>query len=872
MAMTFYQLTTKLLSTKWWPFYLVCIITLLSEVFTAVMNSINSLIWWGRIDRDLIIIGTIDSLAVPLLIAPAIIYLIRHSFNLEEMNRRLQTEVEERIKTEAALRQHEKLLSMITDNSRDIIWMVGMDLRLTYVSRAAEQLMGYSSEEFMAKPFQEFVTPASWDLLMTALGEELAIEEMPEKDLFRSRTIETEQIHKNGQKIWVELKVTFLRDVEGKAIGFLGFSQDITEQKKAKEALKESLEQYQLLFESLNEVVLSIDSDLKITSISPSVERHLGYRPEELIGNSIYEPALFSDKYLEQGLSQVQRSFQGEMTTPLEYEVVAKDGTVRYTEGSMSPILREGKVIGVIIVARNITDRRMAEKAVRETEEKYTTLADNIPDIIYSLDSQGNVTTVSEKALQRYGYTLQDVMGKPFWKFFLPEDRQRVLDAVAESLKNRTELKRGLQFTLVAKEGTKYWVELSSHAHFDEQGNFLREDGVLRDITASKEAEAEKARLEDKLNQIQKLEAVGTLAGGLAHDFNNLLMGIQGYASLMLLEINESNPHYEKLKSIEAQIQSGAGLTRQLLGFARGGRYEIKTAAIDEIVQKTSNIFGRTNKGIAIHHHSEGDIWPVEIDQVQIEQVLLNLYVNAGQAMPGGGDLYLDIKNVVLDESYTKAFSATSGKYVKLSVTDTGVGMDEKTKDRIFEPFFTTKEMGRGTGLGLAMVYGIVKGHSGIINVYSEKGHGTTFNIYLPASEKVVTEKKEAFPEIRRGHETILLVDDEEMILKVTERLLKSLGYRVLIANRGEQAIELCRSQKGGIDLLILDMVMPGMNGGETFDRIKAIDPNLKVILSSGYSLNGQATDILKRGCRGFIQKPFNIQELSQSIRNALEG
>jgi CheY-like chemotaxis protein len=283
-------------------------------------------------------------------------------------------------------------------------------------------------------------------------------------------------------------------------------------------------------------------------------------------------------------------------------------------------------------------------------------------------------------------------------------------------------------------------------------------------------------------------------------------------------------------------------------------------------------MFERTNKSITVHHHSEGDIWPVEIDQVQIEQVLLNLYVNAGQAMPGGGDLYLNTKNVVLDESYTKTFSVTPGKYVNLSVTDTGVGMDAKTKDRIFEPFFTTKEMGRGTGLGLAMVYGIIKGHNGIVNVYSEKGYGTTFNIYLPASEKAIIEKKEALPEIMRGHETILLVDDEEMILKVTERLLKSLGYRVITANRGEQAIEICRSQKGGIDLLILDMVMPGMNGGEIFDRIKAIDPDLKVILSSGYSLNGQATDILKRGCQGFIQKPFNVQELSQSIRKTLQS
>ena len=249
-----------------------------------MMNSINSLIWWGRIDRDLIIIGSIDSLAVPLLIAPVIIYLIRHSFNLEEMNRRLRTEVEERTKTEAELRQNEKMLRMITDNSRDIIWMVDMNIRFIYLSPAVEQLLGYTVEEYLVKPYQESFTPVSYDLLMATLSEELIKEDRPEKDMFRSRTVETEQIRKDGKIIWVEMKTTGLRDPDGKLIGILGFSRDITEQKKAKEALKESEKQYRLLFESINDVVFSIDADLKIISMSPSIERHLGYRPEELIG------------------------------------------------------------------------------------------------------------------------------------------------------------------------------------------------------------------------------------------------------------------------------------------------------------------------------------------------------------------------------------------------------------------------------------------------------------------------------------------------------------------------------------------------------------------------------------------------------------
>ena len=252
---------------------------------------------------------------------------------------------------------------------------------------------------------------------------------------------------------------------------------------------------------------------------------------------------------------------------------------------------------------------------------------------------------------------------------------------------------------------------------------------ILKDLSDRKVLEA-------RLRQAHKIEAIGTLAGGIAHDFNNLLMGIQGYASLILFDMNTNHPHYEKLKRIEDHVRSGAELTKQLLGFARGGRYEVAVADLNEIIDKTSTMFGRTKKEITIHRKFEENLWTVEVDRGQIEQVFLNLYVNAWQAMPGGGDIYLETANVTINKGYMKPFYVKPGRYVKVSVTDTGIGMDEKTKERIFEPFFTTKEMGRGTGLGLASVYGIIKGHNGIINVYSEKGHGATFTVYLPASEK----------------------------------------------------------------------------------------------------------------------------------------
>jgi CheY-like chemotaxis protein len=368
------------------------------------------------------------------------------------------------------------------------------------------------------------------------------------------------------------------------------------------------------------------------------------------------------------------------------------------------------------------------------------------------------------------------------------------------------------------------------------------------------------------------MEAIGTLAGGIAHDFNNLLMGIQGCASLMLLNKDISHPEYDKLRSIEQQVQSGAALTKQLLGFARSGRYEIKPVEINEILEKTSIMFNRTRKEIIIEKNFRKDLWVVEADQGQIEQILINLYVNAWQAMPGGGTIYLETENIVLNEHYETSFSIKPGNYVKIIVTDTGIGMDENTRQRIFEPFFTTKEMGRGTGLGLATVYGIVKGHGGIINVYSEKGYGTTFNIYLPATTKNITVEKTVERQILNGSETVLLVDDEDIIIDVSRQILETLGYKVLVAKSGQEAIGIFEKQSEHIDVVILDMVMPEMNGGEIFDVLRAINTDTKIILSSGYSMNDLATKIMERGCHAFIQKPFGIDQLSQKLRVVLDG
>ena len=400
-----------------------------------------------------------------------------------------------------------------------------------------------------------------------------------------------------------------------------------------------------------------------------------------------------------------------------------------------------------------------------------------------------------------------------------------------------------------------------------------------------KRAEKEKKKLEAQLKYAQRMEALSTLAGGMAHNFNNLLMGIQGNTSLILLETDSAHPSYERLNNIEKQVQSGSKLTGQLLGYAREGRYEVRHISFNQLVKETSNTFGTSRKDIRVYQDLAKDLWGIKADQGQIEQVLLNLYVNAADAMPGGGDLFLKTMNVTDKDIKNKPYKVEPGNYVYLNVADTGTGMDNETMDRIFDPFFTTKGMSKSTGLGLASAYGIIKAHGGYIDVYSERGHGTTFEIYLPASKKEEVREKEVAIEVLEAKETVLLVDDEDMIIDVCKEILKALGYKVLIARNGKDAIDIISRAHGAermeqepgamrfaIDLVILDMIMPVMGGGETYDRMKEISPDIKVLLSSGYSIDGQATEILERGCNGFIQKPFTMKELSQNIREVLDN
>ena len=494
-------------------------------------------------------------------------------------------------------------------------------------------------------------------------------------------------------------------------------------------------------------------------------------------------------------------------------------------------------------------------QALRESEEKYRSMMEAIDDEAYICSSDFHIEYMNPAMINRIG---RDATGETCHGVVYGFNKKCPW-CVHEKVMKGEHVKYEFVSPIDAKT---HHISNSPIFHTDKSVSKLT---VSRDLTAMK-------KLEAQLQHALKMEAMGTLAGGIAHDFNNLLMAIQGRASIMLMKKDSSHPDIRYLRGIEDDIESAADLTRQLLGFARGGKYEVKPTDLNELIKKQNRMFGRTKKEITINGTYEENLWPVEVDRGQVQQVLLNLYVNAWQAMPAGGDLYIRTQNATLDENYTKPYQVEPGRYVQISVTDTGVGMDRATRERIFEPFFTTKEMGRGTGLGLASAYGIVKNHGGFINVYSEKGHGSTFNIFLPASEEEVIEEKKPAGDTLRGTETVLFVDDEDVIIEIAGELFERLGYKVLTARSGKEAIEIYEENKERIDIVLLDMIMPDMSGSDTYDRMKDIDPKVKVLLSSGYSINGQATEIMDQGCDGFIQKPFKMKELSQKLREILDG
>jgi PAS domain S-box-containing protein len=392
---------------------------------------------------------------------------------------------------------------------------------------------------------------------------------------------------------------------------------------------------------------------------------------------------------------------------------------------------------------------------------------------------------------------------------------------------------------------------------------------VVWELLERKRALREREELQMQLAQSQKLEAIGTLAGGIAHDFNNILAGIMGGLSLLDLDLGESSEHHPDIQEMMALVERAAGLTKQLLGFARRGKYDVRPLDLARVLHKTSAMFGRARKDLSIEIGVAPELRAVLMDHMQLEQMLLNLFVNAGQAMPSGGQLLLSAENAEDERMEGTPDGAAPRHFVRLVVADTGIGMDAATQARIFDPFFTTKGPGQGTGLGLASVYGIMKSHGGSVTVESEPGKGAKFTLLLPATDQSIAETAPAVA-IVRGAGTILIVDDEEPIVQAYARVLRRIGYEVLSASGGREAVELMRQHGNAISLVILDMTMPDMSGRQTYDALQEIAPGTKVLLSSGFSIDGQAQEMLAHGCNGFIQKPFDVATLAARLRELL--
>jgi two-component system cell cycle sensor histidine kinase/response regulator CckA len=715
----------------------------------------------------------------------------------------------------------------------------------------ALELLGYTHDEIFSLNFADLIDD---DDLATAFN---TTAEIRSAGCQRNST-EYKLKKRDGSYVWLETDGAILQR-DGRPFAILGVARDITGRKKAEAALKESRAKYKQLVEHAPAGIYEVDlTRMRFIRVNNIICRVTGYSREELL--SMNPADILADGSKRLLNERADKVFAGEQIPPrAEYEIKTKDGRRLWALITSKFAYKDGRPVRATVVISDITEQKKTEEALRLSEEKYRLLVDNANDAIFILQ-EGQIKFPNKKARQMGEYLGLALERVPFVNYIHPEDRATIIDRHRRRIKGE-HLPNPSAFRIIGRDGREMWAELNAFK-VDWEGRAATLN-FLRDITLQR-------KLEHRLQISQKMEAVGTLAGGVAHDFNNLLMGIQGRTSLMLLETNAVHPYYEHLKEIENYVVRAAELTKQLLGFARGGKYEVRPTDLNALVAQSISMFGRTKKEISIQTKYQENLGTVEVDRSQIDQVLLNIYVNAWQAMHEGGILYVQTRNVDLDENFVAAYGARPGKYAAIAITDTGIGMEEEISRRVFDPFFTTKEKDRGTGLGLASAYGIVKNHDGIITVESEKGRGTTFTLYLPVSGKEVIEDKRDEPEILNGSETILLVDDEQLIVDVGGKLLQRMGYRVMTAGHGDQAVEIYRQNKDAIALVILDLIMPQVGGGEVYDRLKEIDPQVKVLLSSGYSVDGQAAQILKRGCNGFIQKPFRPEALSKKIRAIL--
>ena len=771
-------------------------------------------------------------------------------------------DITERKKTEEKLRQSEDRFRTIFESMQEIYFEVDLNGDLTYFNPALCKITGTTPKDLMGKNNREY-TPPKTAKRMYRIFNKLYKTGKP------ADISDYEIVNLDGEIQYLELSAYLIRDANGQITGFRGLGRDITHRKKTEKALRESEERFRRLNEASFGGICMHDAGILI-DCNAELSRMTGYSNDELIGMDGL--LLCAPEWRK----TVRQKIEADVEDPYDIIALKKDGSRFPVEIQSKSIPFQGKTVRVAEF-RDITTRKKTEESIRRSrvryrelykealkaEEIYQSLLNSSADAIALLEINQAVQFVNPGFTRIFGWTIEELKGSQIP--FVPKPSRKSFNDLVKKLLDTGEPVHGVEGQRFTRDGLLLDVSMSVSHYVDHAGNPTGILMILRDITESK-------RYQWHMHQAQKMESLGTLAGGIAHDFNNLLMGIQGRLSLLRLQVDAAHPGYGHIKDIEHYVIRSADLTQQLLGIARTGKYEVKPADINELIRNQCDLFGRTRKEIQISQDFASSLQTAEVDQRQIEQVILNMFVNASHAMPKGGNLYVKTINETLSRHQTEPYAVGPGQYIKISITDTGTGMDEATRKRVFEPFFTTKKRERGTGLGLASAYGIIKNHGGYITVYSEIGRGTTFNIYLPASAKTAIREVSMEEKIITGKGTILLVDDEEMIISVGEEMIRMLGYEVMTAKGGKAALEVYREHINRIDLVILDLIMPGMSGSETFDQLRSMDPETRVLLASGYSINGEASSVMKRGCNGFIQKPFNIQELSQRIHKILRS
>jgi PAS domain S-box-containing protein len=770
-------------------------------------------------------------------------------------------DVTERRRMEEALRQSEQFNREVIASAREGIIVFDQEFRYQVWNRFMEELTGMPASQVLGKQgfdlFPHLREQKVEALLQRALEGEVV---RPPDMAFR--------VPLTGKSGWVSAVYSPHFGPNGEIIGVISIVRDMTERKRAEEALIEERHLLHTLMDNLPDHIYFKDRDSRFNQINIATARLFGLSdPSQAVGKTDFD--FFTDEHAQQAYSDEQELIRtGQPVLAKEEKETWPDGHETWVSTTKMPLRdAQGRIIGTFGISRDITEHKRAEEALRESEERLRSFIANVPLGVYRTTPDGRVLMANPALLRMLGYdSLQELASRNLERETIESGYPR--SAFREQIEREGEA-RDFEAAWKRRDGSVVFVRESARAIRADDGRVLYYDGILEDVT-------ERRRLEEQLRQAQKMEAVGRLAAGVAHDFNNLLTIVIGYSDLVLQKLTAGDRMRPTMEEIKSAGERAAWLTRQLLAFSRKQVLQPQILDLSSLLTSADQMLRRMiGEDIELVTHLPPVLGHVKADRGQIEQVIMNLAVNARDAMPQGGKLTLEAANVELDSSYARSHEGVvPGPYVTIAMSDTGTGMDAETRAHIFEPFFTTKEPGKGTGLGLSTVYGIIKQSGGNIWVYSEPGKGTTFKVYLPRIDqavKAIAPGELRVEELLPGSETILLVEDEEAVRSLAREALEFRGYHVLETKGAIEALQVGERHKEHIHLLLTDVVMPQMGGRELAEHFAPLHPETKVLYMSGYADNAVVHHGLLDPGTALLDKPFTAESLARKLREVLD-